>query len=237
MEITLTEANKKKKKPFEFKPLPERINVRRAAKYKSHDLLNGNTAKLPKGRECAEISWNGIFLGGRGTAVQETMGVPTLKNGSKKKELPPKQCVKMLRDWMYGGKVLELLITEPRLRVNVTVSRLTTSAEGPYGDISYSIEFLRYHALNIKEIKKKSKDLNLRNGIPADVGPYTVKTGDCLWRIAADKLGDGNLWRELYDMNKKTIEDAAKKHGYKSSDNGHWIFPGTTLFIPASKGK
>ena len=37
---------------------------------------------------------------------------------------------------------------------------------------------------------------------------------------------------KLYEKNKTVIEKAAKKHGKKSSDHGHWIWPGTKLTIP-----
>ena len=33
---------------------------------------------------------------------------------------------------------------------------------------------------------------------------------------------------------KDIIEETAKKRGMKSSDNGHWIFPGVKLSIPTS---
>lgn len=39
---------------------------------------------------------------------------------------------------------------------------------------------------------------------------------------------------EAYRENASTIEAAAKKHGKSSSDHGHWIWPGTTLSIPAA---
>lgn len=62
---------------------------------------------------------------------------------------------------------------------------------------------------------------------------YTVKSGDSLWLIAKMKYGDGNQWKKIYNANKSIIESAAKNHGYKSSSNGHWIFVGTKLTIPA----
>ena len=62
---------------------------------------------------------------------------------------------------------------------------------------------------------------------------YTVKSGDCLWNIAKKFYGDGSTWKKIYNANKSVIESTAKKHGYKSSSNGHWIFPGTKLTIPA----
>jgi LysM repeat protein len=56
---------------------------------------------------------------------------------------------------------------------------------------------------------------------------YTVRSGDTLSGIAS-KLGIGS-WQTLYNNNKSVIESTAKNHGYSSSDNGHWIFPGEVL--------
>lgn len=61
---------------------------------------------------------------------------------------------------------------------------------------------------------------------------YTIKSGDTLWKISKKYYGNGNKWKKIYDANKSTIEKAAKKHGKKSSSNGHWIYPGTKLTIP-----
>lgn len=65
-------------------------------------------------------------------------------------------------------------------------------------------------------------------------GTYTVKAGDTLTEISAQQYKTSVYWRTIYEANKQTIEATAKKHGYKSSDNGHWIFPGTVLTIPSS---
>lgn len=60
----------------------------------------------------------------------------------------------------------------------------------------------------------------------------TVKSGDTLWAIAKATLGSGSRWGDIYQANKADIEAAAKKHGKVSSDNGRWIYPGTSLRIP-----
>jgi nucleoid-associated protein YgaU len=70
-----------------------------------------------------------------------------------------------------------------------------------------------------------SKDTSIKS--------YTVKSGDCLWNIAKSHYGNGADWKKIYDANKSTIESAAKSHGKQSSSNGHWIYPGTKLTIPA----
>ena len=62
---------------------------------------------------------------------------------------------------------------------------------------------------------------------------YTVKSGDCLWNIAKQFYGNGGSWTSIYNANKSAIEADAKKHGKSSSSNGHWIYPGLTLTIPA----
>lgn len=61
---------------------------------------------------------------------------------------------------------------------------------------------------------------------------YVVKKGDCLWNIAKKFYGSGSKWKTIYNANKTVIENEAKKHGKKSSSNGHWIYPGCKLTIP-----
>ena len=63
--------------------------------------------------------------------------------------------------------------------------------------------------------------------------PYTIKSGDTLWGIAKAKYGNGAKWTTIYEANKSVIESTAKKYGKQSSSNGHWIYPGTQLTIPA----
>lgn len=68
---------------------------------------------------------------------------------------------------------------------------------------------------------------------PSSSQSYTVKSGDCLWNIAKQFYGNGSNWTAIYNANKSAIEADAKRHGKSSSSNGHWIYPGLTLTIPA----
>lgn len=61
---------------------------------------------------------------------------------------------------------------------------------------------------------------------------YVVKQGDCLYNIAKKQLNKASKWKEIYKLNKKVIEETAKKHGRKSSSNGHYIYSGTKLKLP-----
>lgn len=58
---------------------------------------------------------------------------------------------------------------------------------------------------------------------------YTVRGGDTLNQIAERfKVGEPSL----YSTNENVIESTARAHGFSSSDDGHWIFPGEVLTIP-----
>ena len=50
---------------------------------------------------------------------------------------------------------------------------------------------------------------------------HVVQTGETLWRIAADELGDPHRWPEIYRANRDQIADPAV------------IFPGQRLRIPS----
>jgi LysM repeat protein len=55
---------------------------------------------------------------------------------------------------------------------------------------------------------------------------YTVKSGDNLWDIAREKLGDGTRWTEIYQMNQTVI-----------GDNPRLIMPGAELQLPGAAGE
>lgn len=61
---------------------------------------------------------------------------------------------------------------------------------------------------------------------------YTVVPGDTLWRIANRFYGSGTKYPVIYQANAEVIEAAARAHGKKNSNNGHWIWPGEVLNIP-----
>ncbi|MEU5663286.1 alpha/beta fold hydrolase [Streptomyces longwoodensis] len=67
-----------------------------------------------------------------------------------------------------------------------------------------------------------------------DGGAYTVAPGDTLWDIAHRTLGDALRWDRVYALNQQALDRAARRHGYASSDRGHWIFPGTALTLPGA---
>lgn len=53
------------------------------------------------------------------------------------------------------------------------------------------------------------------------VKTYTVESGDCLWNIAKQYLGDGSRYTEIYDLNRDKIK------------NPNFIYPGQVLTLPS----
>lgn len=117
-------------------------------------------------------------------------------------------------------------------------------------DVVVSVKLKQYKdygtktcTVKIKQEKKQTstkkqtvtKTTNRSNTNKTTNKTYTVKKGDCLWNIAKKFYGKGSEWKKIYNANKNVIEKAAKKHGKKSSSNGHWIYPGTKLTIPGTK--
>ena len=108
-------------------------------------------------------------------------------------------------------------------------------------DVLINFKLKQYKTYGVKTIKlpqsnppttstaNKARDTG---GKGTESSVYTVKSGDCLWNIAKAAYGKGSEYKKIYEANKDIIESTAKKHGKKSSSNGHWIYPNTKLVIP-----
>ena len=211
--------------------------MKSAAKYQKFDVIKDGAIKVPNGMEVDEISWNGEFF-----------GKPKRKESIVNSDIwkKPSDCIDILQRWMEKGTVLTLIVSKTWINLDVTIASFETTAYGAFGNVKYSVSFVKDRPLEVlttkeakigktkktKKRQKKKKAVKTKssgNAIPAS---YTVKSGDTLWGIAASKLGSGLSWKKIYDKNKTVIEAAAKAHGRSNSDCGHWIYPGTTLVIP-----
>ena len=121
------------------------------------------------------------------------------------------------------------------------------SAENAY-DITVSLKFKEYIQYGtVKAVVVKTNE----NGSKSTATPtvdtskkaktleqntkYTVKSGDTLMKISRKFYGTSDKWEVIYKSNQTIIEETARKHGKKSSSNGHWIYPGCVLIIPGGK--
>ena len=213
-----TEKNRK----IQFPSLPETISFKSTTKYATYNILDLGGISLPNGRELCEFSWGATFYG------EARKDYPFIR-----KWTAPKDLIAILNGWRDNGTVLKLIVTNTPINHDVTVSSFEAMFAGGFGDYDYTISFLEYREPQITVGKNTSLSKETkRSTTSSNSKSYTVKSGDCLWKIAQKFYGNGSKHTVIYNANKTTIEAAAKKHGKKSSDNGHWIYPGTVLTIP-----
>lgn len=224
MDITLT--NKSNSRKFKFPFLPESVSFSSAVQYASYNILDLGAVAIPNGKELRSVSWEGVFYG---EARKDILPM--------RKWVEPKECQTLLSQWRDAGSVLKLVISETPINMDVTISSFQVTYAGAFGDYAYSIVFQEYRKPSIDVTKKKAKSTSKAKTTkrPTETPKtYKVKSGDTLWGIAQKYYSAGSQWKKIYNANKSVIESTAKKHrNGKGSDNGHWIYPGTTLSIPS----
>lgn len=142
------------------------------------------------------------------------------------------------REMMKGGRTWDtnILVALEEFEINEDAD------EGD--DVLITFNLKQYKEYGVKQLPASSiKTTTSTNSItrPNTNAPssnnksssYTIKNGDCLWNIAKKFYGDGSKWTKIYNANKSAIEADAKKHGKSSSSNGHWVWAGLKLTIPA----
>ncbi len=228
-------ANKKSK--FTFPSMPdEGIDVRAQTSYQEYEFIRKGRYSFPSGMDKQPIKWSGHFFG---KSRRKLKGV--IQNW-----MAPDKCIAKLSKWQQKGTPLNLIVSDSDINFDVTISSFNYKPFGGHGDYSYTIEFLPYYELKIyttkelgveKASKKKKKTTRTSKKKTTSSNKkkkktYTIVSGDTLWGISKKYYGAGTSWQKIYKANKKTIEAAAKRHGYSSSNGGNWIFPGTKLTIP-----
>ncbi len=71
-----------------------------------------------------------------------------------------------------------------------------------------------------KSFEAETEETYRSEPVAAAPQSYVIKKNDSLWKIAQQKLGDGNRWKEIYELNKEKIKDPNK------------LKAGTTILVP-----
>ena len=135
---------------------------------------------------------------------------------------------------------------DTNIPVTIEDYQIVEDAEDQGMDVVVKIDMLEYREWGAKKLvvkksnkksssKKKKTATKKKKRKTKDIAKsYTVKSGDCMWNIAKEQLGNGSKWKKIYNLNKSTIESWAKKYGHKSAIEGTncWIFPGEKLKLP-----
>lgn len=158
----------------------------------------------------------------------------------------PEECKNLVKKWKDNKMIVRLIISDMDINLAMTIDDFKYSKREGDDDLYYTIAMTEYRTLNVPTVKVSTKVKSTITKRPAtssnaskassqasgSARTYTVKNGDTLWAISKRYYGSGTQYPKIYNANKNTIESVAKKHGKRSSDNGHWIWAGTTLTIP-----
>lgn len=224
-DIYIYEASKDKSSGIRIPWLPSAIEVDMGElRSASYEILDLGEVNIPTGNNLGRVSWSGTFPG------SARKNLPFLRGALK----DTKTYIDKLDTWKKNGTKLKLIVTGTTINYSVYCEKFTYSYSGGYGDVTYEIALKQRRDIVITTVKKQatSSSKNKSKSTTTPTTSYKIKSGDTLWAISAKYLGSGARWKEIYNLNKTIIENTAKKYGRKSSDSGHWIYPGVTIKIP-----
>ena len=218
---------------FQFPSMPkDDVDVKRETAYQEYNILGKGKMSYPSGMGTQIIKWSGYFWGAGRKKLASV----------NQKWIAPKTCASKLKSWQTKKTPLNLVVSEAGINEDVTIKSFEYKPFGGHGDYSYEISFVPYVEMKIyttKELgtkkKAKKKKKTTRPSTKKSTKKkktYRIVRGDTLCGISRKKYKTESKWRNIYNANKKVIEAAAKKHGRRNSDNGHWIYPGTALTLP-----
>ncbi len=200
---------------------PERVTAQTGARMQTFDILELGELRLPRGKEPARISWDGLFPGAARAAL------PFVRSWR-----PPQELVAELQAFRDRGERVGLLVTETPLNLDVYVETFEHAWGGAYGDCNYRLQLVQARDLAVYtdaewHARKAAQPQADRASRPAPPPPksYIVRSGDTLWAIAKRTLGDGSCWRELHEANRGVI-----------GPDANLIRPGQVLRIPGGGG-
>lgn len=137
--------------------------------------------------------------------------------------IPPLSCVEKIEVWRVSDNPIRVIITDV-LNMECTIEAFNYGERDATGDIYYTMSLREYKKPQIKHVAKTSTTkASTRTTQPetANSGKtYTVKKGDCLWKIAKQFYGKGSEYPKIYEANKKIISNPNK------------IYVGQVLTIP-----
>lgn len=137
--------------------------------------------------------------------------------------------------------MLTCLVTGYPVNFDCYIKDYEGTLTGAFGDIDYKIHLVeKKEIVIVKSLAASSGGAEDSSEDEETTRPaekttsYTIKAGDSMWAIAQQYMGDGSRWHEIYEANKEALDKAAADLGHNSND-GTWIFPGTTINIPQTE--
>lgn len=221
---------------------PSSLTIKVTGQNKTVTLINEGEINILKLPGLSKISFSALLPNQPYSFAQYANGFQNAHYYMDKLELLKTSCASfrfmVIRTNDSGTSLMESF----DMQVSLEEYQLDEDAEEYGTDVMAKIELKQYRPYGTKTITfqtvgtaattatvTEKRDTSTK---PKEM-TYTVVSGDNLWDIARVKLGDGSRSSEIYELNRDTIEAAAKKYGRASSSNGWWIYPGTVLRLPS----
>lgn len=137
----------------------------------------------------------------------------------------PWDAVQMIERWQKSGRPCRLTVTGTPINYPVTIRSFQYAEKGGEpGDIYFTLSLKEFKFVTFRTVDSSSGLVSGTVERPSQRVPptsYVVQSGDFLWQISHKTLGNGDRWREIYDLNVDTI-----------GPDPDVIQPGMTLVIP-----
>lgn len=220
MDIYIEGKNSKGKNQKIIIPIiPEVISFSQEARFSEYEILNFGQIVKPSGKNLFDLSWESFFPGEARKGMKIIHG----------KWTDPASLDSMMKYWLKSGTNLNVCITGTKINVDVFISEY--SSEIKYlTDYYYTIGFKERETITVST-KKRKTDTKKK---------VTVKKDDTLQSLAKKYLGSKNKYKQLYNANKKLIDDRNKKERKKNPKKNiskYTIYKGQVLTIPSTSSK
>ncbi|ENY8956207.1 LysM peptidoglycan-binding domain-containing protein [Clostridioides difficile] len=127
----------------------------------------------------------------------------------------PYDCVALLKGWMEKGLILRFIITETNVNFECIITDFSYKEQDGTRDVYFTLNLKEYKRIQIPKVNTNNDEkLSSAKNVPLTKGFETKKQkthkvgkGDSLWSLAKKYYGNGDLWKKIYDANKKLIKN------------------------------
>lgn len=206
------------KEKLRFPVLPEELNIKKGLSSKSVDIQGLGEVVIMQDPTAIVISFSSFFPSTPFPGVQfEDL-------------TPPSDLKDKITTWQKSDTPVHFIITGTTVNIFCVIEDFSYSEQGgDVGSLHYSLTLKEYKEVHARQVKintqaKKATapaETPARTDNRAQEKTYTVKSGDCLWNIAAKYLGSGSRYTEIAKLNSDKIK------------NPNLIYPGQVLRLPS----
>ena len=199
--------------------LPTSFETKNGSHNDSVDVTGLGEIVVMQGRPALQFSFSSFFPATKFSGLQVS------------KITKPLTLVQKINKWKASKKPVHFIVTACGVDLYCTIEDFSYREEGgDIGTYQYSITLKEYREITVRQVKVdipkavatvQPEAPRVDNTVQSRT--YTVRGGDCLYKIARSVLKNENRWREIYDMNRGVI-----------GGNPNLIYPGQVFTLPAA---